>query len=181
MRIAIRTIGRALSLAVAAACLALPSVSNAADEAQLARGKYLVTLGGCTDCHTPGYFLGGPDMSRYLGGSDVAFEIPGLGAFIGRNLTPDKETGLGDWTAEQIVTALRTGERPDGRVLAPIMPYHALANLTDDDAMAIAQFLMSIEPVRNEIPGPFGPGEEVSTFMFRILPPGATAATAPGK
>lgn len=171
-----RGAGRLAGLAIA---LALPSVALAADDAQIARGKYLVTLGGCTDCHTPGYFLGKPDMTRYLGGSDVAFEMPGLGAFVGRNITPDRETGIGDWTAEQIITALRTGERPDGRTLAPIMPYHALAALSDDDAMAIAQFLKSIEPVSNPVPGPFGPGEKVPTFMFRILPPGATAAEAP--
>ena len=175
-----QTVRRAGRLAFAAACLMLPSLANA-DDAAVARGKYLVTLGGCTDCHTPGYFLGNPDMSRYLGGSDVAFEMPGLGAFLGRNITPDKETGIGNWSKEEIVTALTTGERPDGRMLAPIMPYHALSNLTDEDAMAIAEFLLSIPPVKHEVPGPFGPGEEVSTFMFRVLPPGATAAQAPGK
>ena len=158
---------------------AFPSIVLGADDAQFARGKYLVTLGGCTDCHTPGYFLGQPDMDRYLGGSDVAFEMPGLGAFIGRNITPDKETGIGDWTVDEIVTSIRTGTRPDGRILAPIMPYHGLASLSDDDAMAIAEFLKSIKPVHHEVPGPFGPGETVPTLMFRILPPGATAAEAP--
>jgi hypothetical protein len=53
-------------------------------------------------------------MAQFLGGSDVAFEIPGLGAFPGRNITPDKETGIGSWTSEQIVTALQAGKRPDG-------------------------------------------------------------------
>ena len=88
----------------------------------IARGEYLVTMGGCNDCHTPGYFFGKPDSSRFLGGSDVGFEIPGEGVFIGRNITPDKETGIGSWTREQIVTAIQTGQRPDGRMLAPIMP-----------------------------------------------------------
>ena len=94
------------------------------------RGKYLVSIAGCNDCHTPGYFLGKPDMARFLGGSEVGFEIPGLGVFHGPNLTPDKETGLGAWTDAQIATALTTGARPDGRMLAPIMPWHAFANLT---------------------------------------------------
>ena len=58
-------------------------------------GKYLVTISGCNDCHTPGYFFGKPDMSRFLGGSDVGFEIPGLGVFVGPNITPDRETGIG--------------------------------------------------------------------------------------
>ena len=96
------------------------AVANAADP-QIERGKYLTSFGGCFDCHTPGYFFGKPEMERYLGGSDVGFEIPGLGVFVGPNLTPDKETGLGDWTEAEIVTALQTGVRPDGRTLAPIM------------------------------------------------------------
>src|SRR5271167_3139973 len=94
----------------------LGSSSFAAAETPIERGKYLVTLGGCGDCHTPGYFLGHPDMKRVLGGSDVGFAIPGLGVFVGRNLTPDKETGLGDWSIEQIVTAITTGKRRDGRI-----------------------------------------------------------------
>jgi mono/diheme cytochrome c family protein len=163
--------------AITAAAVALQPAR--AEDALLARGKYLVILGGCNDCHTPGYFFGRPDPARFLGGSDVAFEIPGLGAFVGRNITPDNETGIGTWTAEQIVTALQTGHRPDGRVLAPIMPWHALANLTNEDALAIAAFLQSIPPVKHAIPGPFAPGEPVQAFLFRILPPGATVAPMP--
>ncbi len=71
-------------------------------------------------------------MSRFLGGSDVGFEIPGLGVFVGPNITPDKETGIGSWTAEEIVSAIQTGVRPDGRILAPIMPWHAFAHLTEN-------------------------------------------------
>ncbi len=169
-----------LIVLAAAAIGAMPlSTSARADDAQVTRGKYLVNLGGCSDCHTPGYLLGKADMSRYLGGSDVGFEIPGLGVFVGRNITPDKETGIGDWTTEQIVTALQTGVRPDGRQLAPIMPYHALAGLTSEDVNAIAVFLKSVAPVSHAVPGPFGPGETVTSFTFRILPPGETAAAAP--
>src|SRR6516164_291955 len=101
-----------------------------AESAQLAHGKYLVQLGGCTDCHTPGHLRGEPDMSRYLAGSDVGFEVPGLGIFVPRNLTPDRDTGLGNWTKEQIISAIQTGVRPDGRILAPVMPWGAYAALT---------------------------------------------------
>ena len=93
---------------------------------EIARGKYLVQFGGCIDCHTPGYFFGKPDMPRALAGSEVGFEIPGLGVFYGPNLTPDKETGLGNWTKAQIVTALQKGTRPDGRSWRPIMPWQGL-------------------------------------------------------
>jgi mono/diheme cytochrome c family protein len=156
--------------------LALPA---RADDAQIARGKYLVTASGCGDCHTPGYFFGKPDMSAYLGGSDVGFEIPGLGVFVGRNITPDKETGIGEWTTEEIVTALQTGKRPDGRELAPIMPWRDFAALSQDDVTAVALYLQSLPAVSRKIPDPVGPGQTVSTFMFRILPPGETAAAAP--
>ena len=172
-------ISTCISFAAAAAVSTAAGLLTAAyADSQADRGKYLVTLGLCNDCHTPGYFFGKADMAQFLGGSDVAFEIPGLGAFAGRNITPDKETGIGNWTLEQIVIALQTGKRPDGRILAPIMPWHAFAKLTADDAMAIAAFLQSLNPVSNPLPGPFKPGEKVSIFMFRILPPGETAAAA---
>src|SRR6267378_6984147 len=121
-----------------------------ADSAQVARGKYLVRLAGCNDCHTPGYFLGKPDMTRYLAGSDVGFEIPGVGTILGRNLTPDKETGIGDWTLKQIVTALRTGLRPDGRMLSPIMPWAAYGAMTQPDVEAIAVFLKTLPPIKHK-------------------------------
>jgi mono/diheme cytochrome c family protein len=142
-----------------------------AADTQVERGKYLATIGGCNDCHTPGYFFGKPDMARYLGGSEVGFEIPGLGVFHGPNLTPDKETGLGNWTQEQIVNALQTGKRPDGRELAPIMPWRAFANFTKSDATAIAAFLQSLAPVKNKVPGPFGATEKPTSFVMKIVPP----------
>ena len=145
----------------------------AADPAAVERGKYLVNIAGCNDCHTPGYFLGKPDMARFLGGSEVGFEMPGLGVFHGPNLTPDKETGLGGWTDAQIVTALQKGARPDGRMLAPIMPWHAFANLTPQDTQAIVAFLRSIPPIKNKVPGPFGPTETPTAFVMKIVPPGA--------
>ena len=161
---------------VAAVCLyvCLPWMSSlAADPAAVARGKYLVTVASCHDCHTPGYFLGKPDMARYLGGSDVGFELPGLGVFVGANLTPDKTTGLGAWTDAQIIAAIQKGTRPDGRMLAPIMPYHAFATLTPQDVGAIVAFLRSLPAVEHKVPGPFGPTEVPTTFVMKIVPPGA--------
>lgn len=161
-----------------ACALAAASLNLAwAEDAQVARGKYLVTVAGCNDCHTPGYFFGKPDMARFLGGSEVGFEIPGHGVFVGPNLTPDKETGLGSWTDQQIATALTTGVRPDGRELAPIMPWRAFANLTKSDAAAIVAFLRSLPPVKNKVAGPFGPNQRATTFVMKIVPlEGATAA-----
>jgi mono/diheme cytochrome c family protein len=160
---------RSVVAAIALSCT--PLVPAFADDAAVARGKYLVTIGGCQDCHTPGHFFGKPDMTRVLGGSEVGFDIPGLGTFYGPNLTPDKNTGLGGWTDAQVTTALRTGVRPDGRVLAPIMPWRALAVLTDQDAAALVAYLRSLPPVANKVPGPFGPAETPTSFVMKILPP----------
>ena len=77
----------------------------------------------------------------------------GLGVFVARNLTPDMETGLGAWSTDQIVTALTTGVRPDGRVLSPWMPWKGLSQLTSADAKAIAAFLKSIPAVKHPVPG----------------------------
>src|ERR1700752_3526002 len=102
---------RALLAAVAALTMTASLMpARAADPAAIARGKYLVAIAGCNDCHTPGYFLGKPDMARFLGGSEVGFEIPGLGVFHGPNLTPDKETALGNWTDKQGVEAIQPGK-----------------------------------------------------------------------
>jgi mono/diheme cytochrome c family protein len=169
----------ALTAAVLLAGLGLPASSPAAAQTagspnaseEIARGKYLVGFGGCIDCHTPGYFFGKPDMPRALAGSEVGFEIPGLGVFYGPNLTPDKATGLGNWTKEQIVTALQQGLRPDGRQLVPIMPWKAFANLTKADANAIAAYLQSLPPLANKVPGPFGANEKPTSFVMKVVPP----------
>ena len=160
-----------------AACGALAFFAMTAAEAQnsneqqVARGKYLVAVIGCGDCHTAGYFFGKPDMPHALGGSDVGFEIPQLGVFVAPNLTSDPETGLGDWTREQIVAALQTGKRPDGRELAPIMPWRDLASLTREDAMAIAAYLKSLPPIKNKVAGPFGAGVRPTVPVMKIVAP----------
>lgn len=166
-----RSLVRHAAVAACAGVLGMTFINAAAaQQAQAERGKYLVAIAGCNDCHTPGYFFGKPEMNRYLGGSEVGFEIPGLGVFHGPNLTPDPETGLGKWSIGEIVTALQTGKRPDGRELAPIMPWRAFANLTKDDATAIAVFLKTLPPVKNKVPGPFGPNEKPTEFVMKIVP-----------
>jgi mono/diheme cytochrome c family protein len=153
--------------------------SARAADPQVERGKYLVAISGCTDCHTPGHFLGHPDGTRYLGGSDVGFGAPGMGVFVGPNLTPDKETGLGTWSAQQIVTAITAGKRPDGRMLVPMMPWRGLSVLTTPDALAIAAYLKSLPPVSNKVPGPFGPNETPTVFVMSVQPGAAYGAPTP--
>jgi mono/diheme cytochrome c family protein len=173
------SVGFALAGVAAAIAAATTFVPTARAESPVERGAYLVVIAGCNDCHTPGFFFGKPDKDKFLGGSDVGFEIPGLGVFNGRNITPDKDTGLGAWTDEQIATAITTGKRPDGRQLAPIMNYAAFSQMTKADVSAVVAYLRSIPAVNNKVPGPFKPGEKVSIFTFRIEPPGQTAAGPP--
>lgn len=125
-----------------AAFVALAGAASA--ETPVERGKYLATLAGCNDCHTPGGMLGQADEKRRLGGSDVGFGDPASGVWVGGNLTPDKDTGLGRWTTDQIIAALTTGKTPGGRTLSEIMPWPALAHLTSDDAHALAAYLQSL-------------------------------------
>lgn len=158
-------------IAAAAINVYSATLAHAADR-RVERGKYLVRIAGCMDCHTPGYFFGKPNMALYLGGSEVGFEVPGLGVFHGPNLTMDKETGLGTWTDQQILDALQKGVRPDGRILAPVMPWRAFANFTKKDASAIVGYLKSLPPLKNKVPGPFGPNEKPTSFVMKIVPPG---------
>ena len=118
-----------------------------ADEARTSelarRGKYVfATAGGCA-CHTP------PDAPG-LNAGGFKFEGP-FGVVYSRNITPDPETGIGQWTDEQIVNAIRRGERPDGSRLFPIHPYEYFANLADDDARALAAYLKTVKPVKSAV------------------------------
>lgn len=176
----VRSRHRALRRRIAPACAALAlagaslgltqQAADAADKGQIARGKYLVTIASCTDCHTPGHFFGKEQPGMFLAGSDVGFAIPGLGVFVGPNLTPDGNTGLGKWTPAQIVTAITEGKTPEGRMLAPAMPWHNYASMTKPDASAIAAYLKSLPPVQHQVAGPFGPGQTPTVFVMAVVP-----------
>jgi mono/diheme cytochrome c family protein len=160
-----------LGAAVLAGASAPPADGAGPSGDRLKRGEYLTTIMDCAGCHTPGVFLGKPDRQRVLGGSEVGFQLPGLGTFFPPNLTPDPETGLGKWTEAQLVAALRKGVRPDGRILAPIMPYNHYSKLTDDDALAIAAYLKSLKPVRHQVPEITGPSEKPRAPHLTVVMP----------
>jgi len=157
-------------LLLLAAAIAISLGSARAAGPLVDRGKYLTDIIPCTDCHTPGSFLGHPDMSRYLGGSDVGFSVPGLGVFYGSNLTPDKETGLGKWSVEEIAAAITEGIASDGRKLAPPMPSEWLHHLKKEDALAIGFYLKTLKPVSYKVPGPFGPTQQPVGFVMQVVP-----------
>lgn len=151
---------------------AAPAKAGKAAADKLARGKYLVEAIGCNDCHTPGTFYGAPDFSRFLSGSELAWEGP-WGLVFASNLTSDRETGLGAWTEEQIATAIQTGNRPDGRQLAPIMPWMNFSKLTREDARAIAAYLLTVPAVKHVVPPPVPPGGKWDGPVLRFPPPPA--------
>ena len=137
------------------------------------RGRYLVTIMSCNDCHTPGYLYGAPDTSRRLSGSDLGWTGP-WGVVHARNLTPDTTTGIGKWTIDQIVTALRTGNTPDGSQLAPIMPWMNYSEILDqDDAVAIASYLKSLPPIVHKNLDRIPPGQKPTGALVTFSPPPA--------
>jgi mono/diheme cytochrome c family protein len=163
----------AMIVAALALTASSPATSSTSHSKKLtARGEYLATTMGCNDCHTPGGLYGAPDGSRRLSGSDLGWQGP-WGVTFARNLTPDVETGLGKWSEQDIVKALRTGQRPDGSVLQPPMPWPNLAGLTDDDALALATYLKSLPPVTHKVPDRVMPGDPAPTAVVAFPPPPA--------
>lgn len=139
----------------------------------VAQGRYLVSLLRCGACHTDGALVGTPDPAKLLAGSSVGIaytspvDNPRPGVVYPANLTPDPKTGLGGWSEQQIIDLVRTGaERHGGRALG-VMPYAAYAELSDADAGAIAAYLLSLPPVRHEVPYKVGPGQRApAPFVY---------------
>lgn len=132
----------------AAAALAA-GASSALAQSPAQRGDYLVnSILNCGGCHTP---RGPAGTDKPFAGGNP-FETPGFKVYTS-NLTPDKETGLGNWTAEQIKNAIMKGVRPDGTVLA-VMPTAYYTVLTPRDADAIVAYLRTLKPIRNAVPTP---------------------------
>lgn len=165
-----RSIATAL-LAIMCGALAPSLALGQSLSAELKRGAYLAMIMDCGGCHTEGALAGKPEPSLALAGSSIGFEIPGLGFFYPPNLTPDRDTGLGAWSEAEIVKAVRTGIRPDGRELAPIMAWRSYAALTDADARALARYLKSLKPVRHAVPKLAGSSEKPPAPYFTVVTP----------
>jgi mono/diheme cytochrome c family protein len=138
----------------------------------LARGRYLVSVVGCGDCHTPGTLYGLPDTTRLLSGSELGWEGP-WGLSYPRNLTPDEETGIGTWSEEDIVQTLRTGKRKDGSPLLPPMPWPDIAMMSDEDLHAVAVYLKSIPAVKHKMPPALPPTAKHTGPRLTMPPPPA--------
>jgi mono/diheme cytochrome c family protein len=149
------------------------------------RGRYLVTVGGCNDCHTPlrmGANGPEPDIARMLSGhpEDLPLTTPApsldapwattaaatMTAFSGpwgvsfaANLTPDDNTGIGTWSEELFIRTLRTGRHwGTARSILPPMPWQNFSQMTDSDLGALYAYLRTIKPIVNHVPAPIEPG-----------------------
>lgn len=160
---------RWLSLAALAALPAGP-LHAAGDDALVARGGYLALVMDCAGCHMPRDATGAPLSDMGLAGGTVGFELPGLGIFWPSNLTPDP-TGLGDWSAAEIETALRTGIRPDGRELAPVMPWRSYAAMGPEDMAALIAWLQAQPAVSNVVPTPVADRASARAPYFEVAVP----------
>lgn len=159
----------------------------------IARGQYLTTIAGCDGCHTPfrAEFAGpeltaaqlqtlsmnersAKDPDMYMAGGRI-FDLGPAGVIVATNITSDSETGIGDWTDEEIETAMRTGVTPDGRQLIPIMPYTAYNQMADADMEAIIAYLRSLPPINNDV----RPYRTANTEELPALPAPDSPITAP--
>jgi mono/diheme cytochrome c family protein len=175
----------AAALVAVAATTAAPGADRpAASVDAVARGKYLVTSYGCSDCHTP-WKLGPngpePDSARAFSGHPQELVMPPApalpagpwmitvsgtntawagpwGVSYTANLTPDPETGLGRWTEMEFVDTLRSGRHMGrGREILPPMPWQAASNLSDEDLRAMFAYLKSLPAIKNRVPEPAAP------------------------
>lgn len=129
------------------------------------RGRYLVDLLGCGSCHTDGALIGEPDPARLLAGSGVGIatsdpmRVRNPAVVYPANLTPDRATGIGDWSLGQIVTMLQAGVDSHGAQALPVMPFLTYSKLQPEDAEAIAMYLKSLPPVQHRVPGKVRAGQ----------------------
>lgn len=147
---------------------------------KVARGEFLITFGGCGDCHTPKVFTQNgpvPDTSKILSGcpsnttianvdpdlvkpgswvlftQDFTAAVGPWGASFAANLTPDNETGIGTWNEQMFINALRTGKHLGaGRPIMPPMPWELIGQHSDEDLGAMFAYLKSLKPINNKVP-----------------------------
>lgn len=135
-------------------------ISDPAVRAIAARGRYLVMTTGCSGCHAT-FGPQGPDLTKYLAGGAYKAETA-HGTYVSRNLTPDKETGLGRRTDDEVKRVLRSGVFPDGHVVPSTnMPWSATSNWTEEDRHAVVVYLRNIPAIRHATPEP-APGNNIT-------------------
>ena len=152
-----------------------PAGATAADEpVSVERGAYLVRAAGCISCHTA------KDGPALAGG--LPLKTP-FGTYYSPNITPDQETGIGTWSDEDFLKAVKLGLRPDGSHLFPVFPYPTYTRMTRADALAIKAWLFAQEPVErvnteHDVPIPFSWRWTVGPWKTLFFEPGTWQAPA---
>ena len=160
----------AFSIVAADPAARLRAQTPSASESAVERGRYLVGITGCHDCHSPKTVGMTPDPARLLSGRPSTTKVPsktegevhaaedltawtgGWGTSVASNLTPDPATGLGmRYTEAKFLQTMRTGKKPEGVQLLPPMPTDVYQNMKDDDLKAIYAYLRTITPIRNAV------------------------------
>jgi len=148
---------RILIIVIAAICyLATPAL--AVNPAQLKRGEYLFNIGGCKSCHTDTKNKG----KLLAGGTPI--KTP-FGTFYGHNITKDKTFGIGNFTDEDFIRALREGITPNGHHYFPVFPFTSFTKMTDQDMRDIKAYIFSLPAVAQ----PNKPNEIAFPFSIRLL------------
>ncbi len=128
---------------LAGGLMSASAFADSTENSPVERGAYLIRAAGCIACHTDEKNDGVP----LAGGRALATPF---GTFHSPNITPDTETGIGDWTDDQFITALREGKSPDGHLYYPVFPYPSYTGIRDEDMLAIKAYLFAQEPVRQQ-------------------------------
>jgi mono/diheme cytochrome c family protein len=117
-----------------------------------AYGGYIVnSLAHCFECHSTPDANGAPDFAHGLGAGGMLITLAPGATVMTANITQDKDTGIGKWSDADIRKALTEGVRPDGRHLAPPMPYPWFKNMTDDDVNAVIAYLRTVPPIKHTV------------------------------
>jgi mono/diheme cytochrome c family protein len=162
---------------------------KSSDLSPVDRGKYLVMVGGCGDCHSPKVFTAAgpvPDTARTLSGYPSSARLPEIpkgilspaqwgalttndqtawvgpwGVSFASNLTPHPAAGIGNWTEALFIQILRTGKfMGTSRDILPPMPWQEMGKMTDEDLKAVFTYLKSLPPIDNAVPVPLPPGQQ---------------------
>ena len=132
-------------VSIAAACVGVFGIQPSHANTDLVKkGQYMVWAGGCIGCHTDT-----KGKKPELAGGH-ALKTP-FGVFYSPNITPDKETGIGNWSDEDFIKAFRQGLSPDNDHYYPVFPYPTYTKMRDEDLLAIKAYLFSLKPIRNEV------------------------------